>query len=101
MVFWSSLVQILKDLEIWEIVERNVQETATPYTKNLPCAQHIIKNKEKIKEGEEGVERREKRRKGGKERKKERGITKKSKETTLKYVIASYNSILKRLHMYL
>jgi len=30
-------------------MKRNFQETATPYTRNLPCAKCIIKNKEKIK----------------------------------------------------
>ena len=62
MIFWSLLMQILKDLEIWEIVERNVPGAASPYSKNLPHAKHIIKNKEKNKK-EVGGKRREKRRK--------------------------------------
>ena len=49
MIFWSLLMQILKDLEIWEIVERNVPGAASPYSKNLPHAKHIIKNKEKTR----------------------------------------------------
>ena len=62
MIFWSLLMQILKDFEIWEIIERNVPGAASPYSKNLPHAKHIIKNKEKNKK-EVGGKRREKRRK--------------------------------------
>lgn len=58
MIFWSLLVQILQDLEIWEIIERNVPGATSPYSKNQPYAKHIIKNKEKINEEEVGGKRR-------------------------------------------
>lgn len=90
-------MQIFKDLEIWEIIERNVPGAASPYSKNQSYAKHIIKNKEKNKGGR-GRREKEKRRK---RKKKVREITKESKEATPKYVIASYNGILERLHRYI
>ena len=60
-------MQILNDLEIWEIIERNVPGAASPYSKNQPYAKHIIKNKEKNKWGRG---RREKEREEKKEKEK-------------------------------
>ena len=104
MIFWSSSVQIFKDLEIWEIMERNFQETATPYTRKLPCAKHVIKTEEKMKRegrGGEGREKERKKRRVGKGGEGKGGITKKSKASNLKSLIASCNNILKRWHRYL
>lgn len=72
MIFWSSSVQIFKDLEIWEIMERNFQETATPYTRKLPCAKHVIKTEEKMKrEGRGGERKREEEEKSRERRRRE------------------------------
>lgn len=45
MILWSSLVQILKDVENWEVVRSNYQETATPLDKEPQnTTKSIVKN---------------------------------------------------------
>lgn len=45
MIFWSSLMQILKDVENWEVVMSNCQETATPLDKEPQnTIKSIVKN---------------------------------------------------------